>query len=150
MFTKDSQSGAGNNLIRLSDYYPGNCSEQKTEIINDEVLAALKEFKRADENYRVWTRRHRAGTLYFDDEEYMGNLGLYTGSHTAGVETAVWLEQVLTHCGKPVIRRAKLYFIEGLTVRTIAEMESVHYTSVCASIEKAKAVLYRVLKKERE
>ncbi|MBQ8514205.1 MAG: hypothetical protein IJ496_02300 [Ruminococcus sp.] len=154
MYTKDNEgmtqeiANAKNNgkLIRISDFYDDNCSEQEMVEVSDEVLMALQRFKKDDENLRKSDERHLAVGLRYDNDEYMAAaFGLYSESSAEGVELRIWLEQALCDFSEVVVRRAMLYFIEGMSARAIAEMEGVHHSSITKSIEKTKRCLLESL-----
>jgi DNA-directed RNA polymerase specialized sigma24 family protein len=134
------------NLIRISDYYSDNCSEQEMVEVSDEILMALQRFKKDDENLRKSDERHLAVGLRYDNDEYMAaTFGLYSESSAESIELRIWLEQVLCDFSQIVARRAMLYFLEGLSARAIAELEGVHHSSVTKSIEKTKKRLLELL-----
>lgn len=152
MITKDNKaierfSEENTHLIRIKDYYPEDCSEQEFTLVNDETLAELEQMKRDVVNNKKWEKRHRAGSLYIDDEDFIATLGLYTDSQEDELNFRLWFEQALSKCGTITVKRATLYFIDGLSARAIANMESVHHTSVITSIEKAKNALLKMLMK---
>lgn len=149
MITKDNTankrfSEENTHLIRIKDYYPDDCSEQEFMEVSDEVLFQLETYKKGERNYHKWVKRHRAGSLHIDDEDFLGYMGKYIESNTDESEIDLFLDQALSICGEIVLRRMKL-LVAGYTKTEIAEIEAVCYTSISASIEKAKKVLAELL-----
>ena len=80
----------------------------------------------------------------FDDEDFLGYLGKYIETNIDDAEIAIFLEQTLGTCGEIVLRRMKLFFA-GYSITEIAKKESVCYTSVSCSIDKAQKALAELL-----
>lgn len=137
-------------MIKITEFYKENCSEQETVEVSDEVLALLMEEKRKNGNYKKWEKTHRAVGVYLDSEDYIGALGFTSKSGIDEVETAIWLEQALRRCSDIVIRRAKLKYLQHMTTREIAKLESVNHTSVAESLRIAKRVLMELQEKEEK
>ena len=79
MITKDNKaierfSEEHTHRIRIKDYYPDDCSEQEFTLVNDETLAELEQMKRDVVSKKKWEKRHRAGSLYIDDEDFIATL----------------------------------------------------------------------------
>lgn len=135
----------GTYLIKMSDFYSDYKDEQEYIEVSEEVIDFLGECKRKDERYRDWIRRHRSG-LRYDDEEFISKKGLYCESISNEKEAEIFLEQALSKCSEKIIRRAKMYFLYGLSISDISKMETVCYTSVKGSIEKAENILCEITK----
>lgn len=137
-------------IIKISEFYKGNCSDQETVEVSDEILSVLMDEKRKNRNYKKWERVHRAIGVYLDSEDYIGALGFTAKSGIEEVETVIWLEQALRGCSDIVIRRAKLKYLQHMTTREIAKLESVNHTSVAESLRIAKRVLTKLQEKKEE
>ncbi|MCH5200572.1 MAG: hypothetical protein J1F60_06385 [Oscillospiraceae bacterium] len=71
--------GENQNLIRISDFYKKNCSEQKYSIVNDNVLTYLINKKREEKKKEL--RDYRNLAPFGLDETYLAELcGVYVES----------------------------------------------------------------------
>ena len=130
--------------IEVSKYYPKNCSEQNNISVSGIVLKQLEEFLLEDERYRNWERNHRAKGIYLDDEDYIAAIGFFDKSNECDVDMRVWLKNSLSNCSKTTVKRAIMHFIDGMSVNDIADVQSVHHSTISESINKAKKALFKM------
>ena len=142
--THDNNSKEQKHRIRIKDFYPNDNSEQEFMEVSDELFFQLQMNQKEDKRYRKWEERHRAGSLHIDDEDFLSYLGKYIETNIDDLETAIFIEQTLDAYGEIVLRRMKL-LVAGYTKTDIAKKESVCYTSVSCSIEKAQKALLELL-----
>lgn len=135
--------------VYLRDYYEDNCSEQETEEVTDDVLIELLDYKREKERERNERRRHHAGSIDIPHSKEE-NLTIEDNSDEEKMYLREWLKHELKNCSKAVVRRMILRYVENYSIKDIAEIESVHYTSVRWTLNKAKEVLAKRYKSRRE
>ena len=127
-------------VINIRDYYEDNCSEQETEEVSDKVLIELLDYKREKERERNEKRRHHAGSIDVPHsmEEYSA---VDLDDSNEKIYLREWIKNELSNCSKAVVRRMILRYVENYSIKDIAEIEAVHYTSVRWTLNKAKEIL---------
>lgn len=142
--TNSIKSEEKKNIIRLSDYYPNNCSEQEYVEVSNEVLEAYKVFGRENNKQTVSDYRHIA-PIGFDENIFGEMFGAYEASIDENVINQLWFEQLLKPYGEIILKRAVLYFIDGLSTREIAEIDDVSHTAVVKSISLVKNIVKKAI-----
>ena len=133
------------NLIFLSAYYTNNCSEQEYIEVNDEILEAYKEFNEIDRRLYDWDRNHRQ-KIYFD-EIYIGEvLEKRTSSHEEYVSEKIFIENLISLCGKAVFYRSMQHYWNGRTLQDIADEEKVSISAVYKSVKAFKQLICDIYK----
>lgn len=149
MFTNNNLNSAkreeNKNIIRLSDYYPNNCSEQEYVEVSDEILEAYKLFDETDKRLHNWDRNHRKKMVF--DEIYLGEvLEINTESHENTVIGKIAVENFAELCGETVFRRSIKYYLFKKTLNDIAEEEQVSISAVYKSIKTFENILCNTYK----
>ena len=123
VFTKTED---GKNLLDLSSVYQHNCSDQKTVIVDDDVLEIFQQAHRDQERERSWKRRHGNRFVYFgSDENFDAKLGLITYAPDETIESDLYLEYIKRFFDEKTYRRGMLYYLHKFSLKEIAEMDSV-------------------------
>lgn len=146
-----SKTGDGKNLVELSSIYPHNCSEQKTVIVDDDVLKILLQPQREQERERSRRRRHANKFIYLgSDENFDAKLGLIVDAPDAAVESDMYLEYIKQFFDERVYRRGMLYFLQNYSQDEIAEIEGVSQMAISKSIAKFKETMVKLYKRRLE
>ncbi|MCM1059852.1 MAG: hypothetical protein NC452_06125 [Eubacterium sp.] len=153
MFTNNNLNSAkceeNKNIIRLSDYYPNNCSEQEYVEVSDEILEAYKSFDETDKRLHNWDRNHRKKMSF--DEIYLGEvLEINTESHENTVIGKIAVENFAELCGETVFRRSIKYYLFKKTLNDIAEEEQVSISAVYKSIKTLENILCNTYKMRKD
>lgn len=133
------------NIIRISDYYPNNCSEQEYVEVSKEILDAYKSFDETDKKLHNWDRNH-IKKIFFDETYFGEFLEICTESHEDAVIGKMAVESLVSLCGKTVFRRSIQYYLFKKTLKDIAEEENVSISAIYKSIKTFKNVLCNTYK----
>lgn len=146
-----SKTEDGKYLVDLSSIYPRNCSEQKTVIVDDDVLAILIESQREQERERSRIRRHINKFIYLgEDENFDAMLGLVADAPDTAVESDLYLEYIKRFFDRKVYERGILYYLHKFSLKEIAEMDGVSEVAIFKSISKFKKIMLDLYKKKLE
>lgn len=118
----------------ISSVYPSNCSEQKSEIVTNEVIETYENIFRKWNSKRVSECRHRNKKIYLGNEDFEASIGAVTYSHEETVESDIYLEYISQFFSDVVFKRGMMYYMEKYTEKEIAEIEKVSQTAVSNSI----------------
>lgn len=144
MFTNNinensTNNKANRNIIRISDYYAHNCSEQEYAEVDDTILQAYAEFDRLDERYRDRYRTHVNRFVNSEKAlEQQQDAEVFNEDYHLD---RIIFEKLAAKCGQVTYRRARLHFIYGISLTTIAKNENVSVMAVKKSIDKATKIL---------
>lgn len=142
-----SKTEDGRNLLVLSSVYQHNCSDQKTVIVDDDVLEVFQQTCRDQERERNHRRRHGNRFIYLgSDENFDAKLGLITHAPDETVESDLYLEYIKRFFDEKTYRRGMLYFLHKYSLKEIAEMDSVSKVAVFKSISKFKNIMAKLYK----
>lgn len=142
-----SKTEDGKNLLVLSSVYQHNCSEQKTVIVNDDVLEVFQQTCRDQERERNHRRRHGNRFIYLgSDENFDAKLGLITYAPDETIESDLYLEYIKRFFDEKTYRRGMLYFLHKYSLKEIAEIDSVSEVAVFKSISKFKNIMAKLYK----
>ena len=136
-----SKTEDGKNLLVLSSVYQHNCSDQKTVIVDDDVLEVFRQFNRDRERERSRKRRHGRNIYLGENENFDAALGLMTNAPDEAVEDELYLEYIKRFFDDRVYKRGIMYYLQGMTQSEIADIEGVSATAVHKSIVKFKRVM---------
>ena len=136
-----SKTEDGNNLLVLSSVYQHNCSDQKTVIVDDDVLEIFRQSNRDRERERSRKRRHGSNIYLGENENFDATLGLITNAPDEAVEDELYLEYIKRFFDDKVYNRGIMYYLHGMTQAEIADIEGVSATAVHKSIVKFKRVM---------
>ena len=140
----------GENYLELSSVYPNNCSEQKIEVITDEVLEFYESLYRAWDSERVKNNRHKNKKIYLGNEDFEGSIGLFICSHDEKVESEVYLDHIKKFFGNRVYERGMMYYMYKYTEQEISEIENVSQMAVSKSIRLFKKSIAKIYNIELE
>ena len=143
-----SKTEDGRNLLVLSSVYQHNCSNQKTVIVDDDVLDVFQQTCRDQERERSRRRRHGSNIYLGENENFDATLGLITNAPDEVVESELYLEYIRQFFDNKVYRRGIMYYLHGMTQCEIADIEGVSATAVHKSIVKFKRVMTELYKNE--
>lgn len=130
-------------LIFLSDYYTNNCSEQECIEVKDEILEAYKEFQEIDRKLDNWDRNHRKKIIF--DEIYIGEiLGKRINSYEEYISEKIFIESLMSLCGKTIFRRSMQYYWNGRTLQDIADEENISVSAVSKSVKTFKMLMCKI------
>lgn len=133
------------NVIRISDYYPDNCSEQEYVEVSKEILDAYKSFEEIDKRLHNWDRNHKKNIFF--DEIYFGEfLEICIESHENAVIGKMAVESLASLCGETVFRRAVKHYLFKDTLKNIAEEENASISAIYKSIKAFKSILCNAYK----
>ena len=141
-----SKKEDGRNLLVLSSVYQHNCSDQKTVIVNDDVLEVFQQTCRDQERERSRRRRHGSNLYLGENEKFDATLGLITNAPDEVVEDKLYLEYIKRFFDDKVYNRGIMYYLQGMTQSEIAEIEGVSATAVHKSIVKFKRIMTELYK----
>ena len=142
-----SKTEVGRNLLVLSSVYQHNCSDQKTVIVDDDVLEVFQQTCRDQERERNHRRRHGNRFIYLgSDENFDAKLGLITYASDETVESDLYLEYIKRFFDEKTYRRGMLYYLHKFSLKEIAEMDSVSKVAVFKSISKFKNTMAKIYK----
>lgn len=143
-----SKTEDGKNLLVLSSVYQHNCSDQKTVIVDDDVLEVFRQSNRDRERDRSRKRRHGSNIYLGENENFDATLGLITNAPDEAVESELYLEYIIQFFDDKVYKRGIMYYLQGMTQSEIAVIEGVSATAVHKSIVKFKRVMTELYKSE--
>lgn len=143
-----SKTEDGKNLLMLSSVYQHNCSDQKTVIVDDDVLEVFQQTCRDQERERSRKRRHGSNIYIGENENFDATLGLITNAPDEAVESELYLKYIKRYFDDKVYNRGIMYYLQGMTQSEIAEVEGVSATAVHKSIVKFKKVMTELYKNE--
>lgn len=144
-----SKTEDGKNLLVLSSVYQHNCLEQKTVIVDDDVLEAFQSVHRYQERQRSSKRRHGNRFVYLgSDENFDAKLGLISYAPDEAVESDLYLKYIKRFFDGKVYERGILYYLHKFSLREIAEMDGVSEVAVFKSISKFKKTMAKLYKIE--
>ena len=143
-----SKTEDGKNLLVLSSVYRHNCSDQKTVIVDDDVLEVFRQSNRDRERERSRRRRHGSNIYLGENENFDAALGLITNAPDEVVEDELYLEYIKRFFDDKVYNRGIMYYLHGMTQSEIADIEGVSATAVHKSIVKFKRVMTELYKNE--
>lgn len=143
-----SKTEDGRNLLVLSSVYQHNCSDQKTVIVDDDVLEVFRQSNRDRERERSRRRRHGSNIYLGENENFDAELGLITNAPDEVVEHELYLEYIKRFFDNKVYNRGIMYYLQGMTQNEIAKVEEVSATAVHKSIVKFKRVMTELYKNE--
>lgn len=143
-----SKTEDGKNLLVLSSVYQHNCSDQKTVIVDDDVLEVFRQSNRDLERERSRKRRHGSNIFLGENENFDAALGLITNAPDKAVEDELYLEYIKRFFDDKVYNRGIMYYLHGMTQSEIADIERVSATAVHKSIVKFKKVMTELYKNE--
>ena len=143
-----SKTKDGKNLLVLSSVYQHNCSDQKTVIVDDDVLEIFQQMCRDQERERSRRRRHDCNLYLGESENFDATLGLITNAPDEAVEDELYLEYIKRFFDDKVYNRGIMYYLHGMTQAEIADIEGVSATAVHKSIVKFKRVMTDLYKNE--
>lgn len=152
MLKKDNKeysvkSDNGNNLIKITDFYAHNCTEQEYVEVNDEVLEFLVQKKREEKKLEMRDYRHLA-PFGFDEIETAEMHSIYEKSAEDSYFAELQSMELYEAMGKLKLvfrRRFYLYHVDGLTMEEIAKMEGVSRIAISKSLKKTAEELRRLL-----
>lgn len=140
-----SKTEDGKNLLVLSSVYEHNCSNQKTVVVDDDVLEIFKQSCRDQERERSRRRRHGIKHIYLgSDENFDTKLGLTVDAPDEAVEGKLYLEYLKQFFDEKVYRRGMMYFFHKFSQEDIAEIEGVSQVAVYKSIAKFKEIMAKL------
>ncbi len=140
-----SKTEDGRNLLVLSSVYQHNCSDQKTVIVDDDVLEVFQQTCRDLERERNWRRRYGNRYIYLgSDENFDAKLGLTVDAPDEAVEGKLYLEYLKQFFDEKVYRRGMMYFFHKFSQEDIAEIEGVSQVAVYKSIAKFKEIMAKL------
>ena len=126
--------------IKLSDFYPNNCSDEEYCEVSRKVYEELMKNKREDNAIRVSDQRHIES--YCFDEIKCGELeGIYTDSNEKIIDLIILLRNLLAPYGEKYVRRGVMYYINGETPASIAMLENVTRDAVWKSLKRIKRIV---------
>lgn len=143
-----SKTEDGRNLLVLSSVYQHNCSDQKTVIVEDDVLEVFRQSNRDQERERSRRRRHGSKIYIGENENFDATLGLITNAPDEMIEDKLYLEYIKQFFYDKVYNRGIMYYLQGMTQCEISEIEGVSATAVHKSIVKFKRVMAKLYKNE--
>ena len=143
-----SKTEDGRNILVLSNIYQHNCSNQKTVIIDDDVLEVFRQSHRDWERERSRRRRHGSNIYLGENGNFDAELGLITNAPDEVVEDKLYLEYIKRFFDNKVYNRGIMYYLQGMTQSEIADIEGVSATAVHKSIGKFKRVMTELYKNE--
>ena len=143
-----SKTEDGRNLLVLSSVYQHNCSDQKTVIVDDEVLEVFQQTCRDQERERSRKRRHGSNIYLGENENFDATLGLITNAPDEVAEDKLYLEYIKRFFDDKVYNRGIMYYLQGMTQSEIADIEGVSATAIHKSIVKFKRVMTELYKNE--
>ena len=144
-----SKTEDGKNLLVLSSVYEHNCSNQKTVVVDDDVLEIFNQSCRDQERERSRSRRHGIKHIYLgSDENFDAKLGLTVDAPDEAVEGKLYLEYLKQFFDEKVYRRGMMYFFHKFSQEDIAEIEGVSQVAVYKSIAKFKEIMAKLYKIE--
>ncbi len=142
-----SKTEDGRNLLVLSSVYQHNCSDQKTVIVDDDVLEVFQQTCRDLERERNWRRRYGNRYIYLgSDENFDAKLGLTVDAPDEAVEGKLYLEYLKQFFDEKVYRHRMMYYLHKYSLKEIAEMDSVSEVAVFKSISKFKNTMSKYIK----
>lgn len=130
----------------LSSVYQHNCSDQKTVIVDDDVLDVFQQLCRDRERERSRRRRHGSNIYLEENENFDATLGLITNASDEIVESDLYLEYIRQFFDDKIYKRGIMYYLQGMTQKETAEVEGVSVTAVHKSIVKFKKVISELYK----
>lgn len=146
-----SKTEDGRNLLVLSSVYQHNCSDQKTVIVDDDVLEVFQQTCRDQEHERNWRRRHGNRFIFLgSDENFDAKLGLITHAPDETVESDLYLEYIKRFFDEKTYRRGTLYYLHKYSQDEIAEIEGVSQVAISKSIVKFKEIMAKLYKTKLE
>ena len=135
------------NVIRISDYYIRNCSEQECVTVSDEVLEYLISARREERAQRQRDYRHLAP--FGLDEVYLAEL---CGISDKSAEECFFddqisqkLHQALNEIDLIFRRRFYFYHVVGMTMEEIGKPEGVSHSAISKSLGKSAEQLRKLL-----
>ena len=126
--------------IRVSDFYPNNCSEEEYCEVSREVYEELMRNKREDHAVRVKDSRYVLNCC-FDEVQCGEEEGKYAESNDSKIQLIILLRELLLPVSKELFRRSVLYFVYGYSVNTIAMLESISERNARRSVQKMKSIV---------
>lgn len=142
-----SKTEDGKKLLVLSSVYEHNCSNQKTVVVDDDVLEIFKQSCRNQERERSRRRRHGIKHIYLgSDENFDAKLGLTVDAPDETVEGKLYLEYLKQFLDEKVYRRGMMYYLQGMTQSEIADIDGVSTTAIHKSVVKFKTVMAELYK----
>ncbi len=142
-----SKTEDGRNLLVLSSVYQHNCSNQKTVIVDDDVLEVFQQKCRDQEHERNWRRRHGNRFIFLgSDENFDAKLGLITYPPDETVESDLYLEYIKRFFDEKTYRRGMLYYLHKFSQDEIAEIEGVSQMAISKSVSKFKETMAKIYK----
>lgn len=135
------------NVIRISDYYIRNCSEQECVTVSDEVLEYLISARREERAQRQRDYRHLAP--FGLDEVYLAELcGIFDKSAEECFfddQISQKLRQALNEIDPIFRRRFYFYHVVGMTMEEIGKLEGVSHSAISKSLGKIAEQLRELL-----
>ena len=141
-----SKTEDGRNLLVLSSVYRHNCSDQKTVIVDDDVLEVFRQSNRDRERERLRRRRHGSNIYLGENENFDAALGLITNAPDEVVEDELYLEYIKRFFDDKVYNRGIMYYLQGMTQAEIADIEGISATAVHKSLVKFKNIMKMLYK----
>lgn len=142
-----SKTEDGKNLLLLSSVYQHNCSDQKTVVVDDDVLEVFQQTHRDQERERNWRRRHGNRFIFLgSDEKFDAKLGLITYAPDETVASDLYLEYIKRFFDGKVYERGIMYYLHKFSLKEIAEMDGVSEVAVFKSISKFKKTMAKLYK----
>lgn len=137
----------GTYIIRISDYYPNNCSEQKYAEVSEEVIDYLIFKKREEKNMKE--KDYRTLTSFGFDEVETGEMCAVFSVSAAedyfSLELTRALKMAMQAISPSFRKRFYLYYVVGLTLEQVAKTEKVSHTAVLKSLRSSTEILRDVL-----
>ena len=136
-------------VIRVSDYYPNNCSEQDYVEVSQEILDAYAEFEEIDDKIGNWDHNHRVN-VYFNEEYFGHTWDVCVESPEESVIGKDSVESLVFMCGEIAYRRSIKYFFYKKTLSEIAKEENVSVGAIYKSVKSFERMLLNLHKIKRE
>lgn len=127
-------------LIRISDFYPGNRSEQKFTEISDSILQALFMYVKEEENEKERDKNNhdRNG---FDEVSRSEIDGIYAESHEKDIDYEITVNDLFAPYGEKIASRARMYLIDRLSINQIADAENISHEAARKAISLIKKIV---------
>lgn len=126
--------------IRISDFYPNNCSDEEYCEVSREVYEELMKNKREDHAVRVKDSRY-VMNYCFDEVQCGEEEGKYSECSDRDIQLAILLRELFVPISEKLFRRAVLYFINGYSVNTIAMLEGISARNARRSVQNMKKIV---------
>ena len=130
-------------VIKVSEYYPDNCSEHEYAEVSDVILRAYDDFEKYEERQRDWYRRHVNRFVDFDTVLDMKNEAAVVFDEDY-YRDEMFFGMLAGRCSEVTYRRARLHYVFGLTISEISGIEEVTFNAVKKSILQATNILKKM------